>query len=472
LSQLSDGIEHALTAMATAVVQQTDEARTARENKQLQEELPKLPSNADKFKHTLHILMRLLNLDDEDMLPTLWHEWANCGKKQEVAILKHLLDSYAQSEHAFVTKTPVVTPKLAQDLIAFNFIGENRDDVNTGLSPFNVIEGGEEYRKHNLELAKVQGALYQNDMGFNLSDIDALQKREIKAVPLCFYDLEKSLGLLGNLFAVVLGNHHILTVAYKQFWDLLSRNLRDDLRDLIDIQFSIRPAHILRSVQLITYSWFSARRLNVAPPQPQFADILIRIQMAAYQLPGLPGIYHELTYTTKQTSGVPSLTPSTSLSSGTSSGASDISTLSGSAKPGSGAPGRQAPTITRNTFVRNADPDASLQALIPQHLQLRNIIQNATVPLNDANLPMCLSYHLRRGCWSQCKRAQDHSRKLSGAEKQRIVTFVSSQLQKLSTLTPPASIVTLPQVGAPALPQAIPQGTAQGSLTGPPAARG
>ncbi len=377
--------------------------------------------------------MRILNLDDKDMLPTIWHEWANCGKKQEVTILKYLLDNYAQSEHAFIPRTPVVTPKLAQDLISFAFIGENRDDINTGLSPFNVIEGGEAHREHNLELAKIQGALYQNDMGFNLSDIDALQKREIKAVPLNYFDLEKSLGLLGNLFGVVLGTNHIMTTSYRQFWDLLSRSLRDNLHDIIDIQSSIHPAHILCSVQLIIYSWFSACRLNVTPPQPPFADILIRIQMTSYQLPGLPGLYHDLTYATKQPLGVPSGTPATSLSSGTSSGASDLSTLSGSVKLGPGVPGLISgprPTLlqNRNLFVRNTDPDNALQAHIPTHLQLRNLIQNDTVPLNDAILPMCLSYHLRRECWSQCKRSQDHNRKLSAAERQRVITFINTQL--------------------------------------------
>jgi hypothetical protein len=71
LSQLSDGIENALTTMATAIVTQTDEARTARAAKQLQEETPKLPSDTEKFKHTIHILMRYLNLDDEESLPIL-----------------------------------------------------------------------------------------------------------------------------------------------------------------------------------------------------------------------------------------------------------------------------------------------------------------------------------------------------------------------------------------------------------------
>jgi hypothetical protein len=187
--------------MATAIAHQTDEARSARESKILEDETPKLPSAVDKFKHTLHILLRLLNLDDEEELPILWHEWANCGKKQELPILQHLSDNFAQSPDRFIAKSPVITPKLVQDLVVFHFIGDHRDDVMTGLSPFNVIDGGEAHRKHTLELAKLQGTLYHSEIGFTLTDMDALQKRELKAAPCVFLtsrnpwdSLEISLG--------------------------------------------------------------------------------------------------------------------------------------------------------------------------------------------------------------------------------------------------------------------------------------
>ncbi len=57
LSHLSEGLENAITTMATAIVQQTIESCRARENKQLKEDTPKLSSAVDKFKHTLHILL-------------------------------------------------------------------------------------------------------------------------------------------------------------------------------------------------------------------------------------------------------------------------------------------------------------------------------------------------------------------------------------------------------------------------------
>ncbi len=174
-----------------------------------------------------------------------------------------------------------------------------------------------------MELAKVQSSLFQSDLGFTLSDLDALQKRELKAVPLCFSDLEQTLGLFGNLLAVVLGDNHILTQAFRQFWNLLS-TIRDDVRDQVDIQLSVRPTHLLRSMQLGTHAWFTSRRLNIQPSPPNFVDILHRLQLASYQLPGLPGIYHELTYSLKPVASV--ATPSTTSSSTVSS---DLSTITG-----------------------------------------------------------------------------------------------------------------------------------------------
>jgi hypothetical protein len=187
--------------------------------------------------------------------------------------------------------------------------------------------------------------------------------------------------------------------------------------------------------------------------------------MSSYQLPGLLGIYHDLTYSVKP-AALTTTTPLTSLSSGDHS--SDLSTLSGSIHPGQittiGGANRPPPAAGRNLFVRNTDPDTELQSMIPTHLQLRMVIKNNPVPVNDSNLPMCLSFHLRRGCWSQCKRASDHNRKLSAAERQRVVAFISMQLAKLSAVLPPASSAGTTGASVSQTPQA--------TATGQPASRG
>jgi hypothetical protein len=63
LFQPSATLEHAITQMAVAVTQQTNETRTAREQKAANAEAPKLPS--EKFTITLNILQEYLEVPDE-----------------------------------------------------------------------------------------------------------------------------------------------------------------------------------------------------------------------------------------------------------------------------------------------------------------------------------------------------------------------------------------------------------------------
>jgi hypothetical protein len=75
LFQPSTSVEHAITQMAVAVTQQTNDTRQAREQKLADAAAPKLPS--DKFTLTLGILQEYLEIPDEQNLPPLWHQWAN-----------------------------------------------------------------------------------------------------------------------------------------------------------------------------------------------------------------------------------------------------------------------------------------------------------------------------------------------------------------------------------------------------------
>jgi hypothetical protein len=113
---IGTGVENALTQVAQALVLQANTAQAAQEAKLIAEATPKLPSQSEKFKHTLHILLALLKLDDKRMLPGLWQQWANCSKKQEFVILRDLLDNYARGPSRFSNFSPVVTIKLVQDL--------------------------------------------------------------------------------------------------------------------------------------------------------------------------------------------------------------------------------------------------------------------------------------------------------------------------------------------------------------------
>lgn len=110
LKEPSPGLESALSQMAAALMAQTNDTHLARDQHEAQALGPKLPS--DKFMVTLPVLMEYAEVQDEQELPLLWHQWANCTKRQEFNVLKDVLDTYARSPEAFTATVLIVTPKL------------------------------------------------------------------------------------------------------------------------------------------------------------------------------------------------------------------------------------------------------------------------------------------------------------------------------------------------------------------------
>jgi hypothetical protein len=435
------GVENALTQVAQALVLQVNAAQAAQEAKLIAEATPKLPSQSEKFKHTLHILLALLKINEERTLPGLWQQWANCPKKQEFVILRDLLDNYARGPSRFSHFSPVVTIKLVQDLSTFDFVGISEDDYDTGLSPFAVADGSSAHRAANLELSKEQSLLLGQDSMLLYADLETIKKKSFRSLPLTYFELEKALGLFGNLLGTVLGDAHPITVAFRAFWEKLIHSLRDELQTKLDAKGHIKPAHILRSIQLDMHAYFEDTRRQVEPVVPDFVGILHRIRNHTYILPRLPPpLYAALNpkaggLTLSQGSVATQSTPTTW-------GSSDVSTISGTVP--SFVAGSQAPSLTgtapTGTFVPNLQSDDTISTLVPKEIKLRELIGRDVEPLSDSNRTMCLSYHLRPGCWSNCKRAYDH-RVLTEPEKIRLRNFVNLQLAKINSLksaaTPP-----------------------------------
>jgi hypothetical protein len=197
--------------MAAALTSQTNDTRLAREQKAMLEATPKQPS--DRFTVTLPVLLDLLLNQSEANLPPLWHRWANCTKKQDVQVLQETLDEFARSHKAFSTGVPIVMLCLVQDLLAFNFMGQSADDIKTGLHPFIIADGNAEYSQVNAELARIYGLINAGEATCSLADLEALSAKEVRSVPLTMWEMEKTLGMFGNLLGVTLGAQHPLTVA-------------------------------------------------------------------------------------------------------------------------------------------------------------------------------------------------------------------------------------------------------------------
>jgi hypothetical protein len=345
-------LERAITQMAVAVMQNTNETRVAGEQKAAQQAEPKLPS--DRFTVTLGILQNYLQIDDECNLPLLWHRWVNCTKKQDFNVLSELLQAYARGPDKFTTCAPIATAKLVQDLLNFVFASESTDDIKTGLQPFIIADASVEHRQANLELARMYGMLNAGENTLLLSDLEALQAREVQSIPVLYFELERNLGMYGNLMGTVLGSDHVLTTTYRNFWTLLSQGYRQELQQLIDNKRFLKPAHVLRSIQLVCYNWFTQRHAQLTPQLPDFTSILYNIVLNTYVLPNLPPVLYKLAYPKNTFTPLPPL-PFT--------GATSVTASSGSSSSGAGSNQSTMSGLTAPSLVNNRQRGAHVANL-------------------------------------------------------------------------------------------------------------
>jgi hypothetical protein len=355
--------------MAAALMAQTNDTHLARDQREAQALAPKLPS--DKFTVTLPVLMEYAEVQDEQELPLLWHQWANCTKCQEFNVLKDVLDTYARSPEAFTATVPIVTPKLVQDLLAFTFVGDSADDIKMGLHPFVVTDGATEHRQANLELSRLYGFLNSSETGIMLADLEGLKAKEVRSIPLTYWELEKTLGMFGNLLGVVLGTQHTLTHTYWDLLNLLNSGLRDDIHFLLEYKGYVKPTHIWRSLQLTCYNWFSHKRARLQSPPPDFATIIHNITLQVYVLPHLPPALYHLAYP-KQ----PKQTPlgSTASTQSTTAGYLTHGTPTAAAGDASVVSGLTQNTTRTRTFQANINPDNNLQQLLPSNVRLKTLM--------------------------------------------------------------------------------------------------
>ncbi len=86
--------------------------------------------------------------------------------------------------------SPVVSAKLVQDLLLFTFVGNSQEDVKTGLQPFIIANGLEEFCRANLELAQTYGLLHDSKYSITFADLQALEVKEVKSIPLTYFELK------------------------------------------------------------------------------------------------------------------------------------------------------------------------------------------------------------------------------------------------------------------------------------------
>jgi len=101
---------------------------------------------------------------------------------------------------------------MVNNLSTITLVADHNDDLKTGIQPFIVMDGSEEFRLASLKVAQQYMVMAEQSLGLKVSDLAQLDvPKDLRAHPTTFYGLEKSLGLYGNLIGVVLGDNHPIT---------------------------------------------------------------------------------------------------------------------------------------------------------------------------------------------------------------------------------------------------------------------
>jgi hypothetical protein len=73
----------------------------------------------------------------------------------------------------------------------------------------------------------------------------------------------------------------------------------------------------------------------------------------------------------------------------------------------------------KGSYMANLTPDPALQQLVPSSIKIKDLIGTTSPPQLDNGAQLCLSFHIRQGCWSTCRRSNTHGVTLNATEKTR-----------------------------------------------------
>jgi hypothetical protein len=223
----------------------------------------------------------------------------------------------------------------------------------------------------------------------------------------------------------------------------------------VDHKGWLKPAHLLQSIQLICYNWFSQKKHRLTPAPPDFALLLQMITLNTYMLPWLPPALNKLAHPRPGSlfqlplQEVGSLkATSSSGSSNANSGSSNATTVSGITHSSGTHPASTNHSQTassqppdtmgnrRGSYIANLTPGTTLTSLVPAGVKIKTLMGTDPPPVLDNGSQVCLSFLVRHGCWSSCRRAHTHNVKLSNNEKLRIANYLQTQATKVKSAAP------------------------------------
>lgn len=390
----------------------------------------------DAYKETFPLLLRFNRVDQAEETAPIWARLANSHKSEHQTILQQEFAKVCVARGlAPELHCPVVTTKLKQMVLSFNFAGTGPDDLASGLSPFLVTYAGAKDYYQAQEAASVTHQLDQGNQNASLADIQAIKANEKVRFP---SDLHQT-GITLQRFAVLSqallqstsGEVHPFV---KSLWTFANGFL-NRLPFILDRFHGLTggpipqqyPSRILRTVQVLTYEYMQRITTSVAgfaevDEAPDFGPLLTDLQRGTYHTSNvwisLPSEYLEVAPTASigRSSSTLATVPSSTAHSSHSVVSGLTTAVSSSSQP-----------ATPQTRIVNPAPDAAFQA-VTLRPRLGELLRIHRPPLNDAGVEFCVSWWCKAACFSACSRQRSHVPFASPAERSRLLQHVTTHL--------------------------------------------
>jgi hypothetical protein len=346
-------------------------------------------------------LLRICQAGTSAELPQLWIDLATVPKKQDLVTIQQAFDHIANAELNMPGTRIPVTPDIAGKIRSLAFEMTDEEDLTTGIHPFTFGYQDQSEVAAAYEMAERYQIIQQGLGAPTLSEAAEFARPTRTKLPRTLTEATISYGNFRVALHVLLGDQHPVTRAYDLFWNTWNAS-QAHLLNIRTRTPGLFPALTVRWIQLRISFWFGQQALtNANVAAPDFVQLLREIRLQAPWEPYFPDRYL----------GAPppvEVTPRPTVVA--SRAASSTVPTSGSA---TGAGGSGGSNPTRGTLERKSSPlNQAFQPFVDLNLRVRDVLQRAgpanRVPMNANGVEMCMSYHLKGMCNTNCSRRGDH----------------------------------------------------------------
>jgi hypothetical protein len=387
------------------------EQRQARQDMADRHVASTLKTIEEYFGASTHTLLRVCQVANSSLLPPVYQTMADYGKKKERITMQRAIDDM-MSQMGLSQLHFVVTADLANKLSSLMWQA-HPEDLGQGIHPFCVGETSPDAIAVLQELARKYDLISSDGAAPSLMDARELVGVGKAAIPRNLIALDAQNQLFLVLLRVFIGTAHTVTLAWEQ-------HTLSTQQQLLNLQFYtprtarhqlLLPALIQRWCQLRFSYWLKLQwnSMNDVVP-PNWSELWMHITLKTDWESPLPARY--LAPLAPMAMAIPAGSATSS------SGSTAMSTITGSSvgdgtTSGSSATSPPATPVVEGVVQRCKPYLEAYSVYRSSGTRVRDVMKTArnaghTFPKNNKGVDMCVSYHVKGVCNSNCGRSSDH----------------------------------------------------------------